>query len=265
MALDLEKLKNKLESLKNPEKKQFKSQTWKPPKLDGEAKRVRLVQYPYGDDPFVELWFHYSIGKQSILCPRKNDGRPCPICEFAQSLWNSKDKKDNELAKMLSPTQRIYAVLLDRADPVPEPKYWGFGVTIYQKLIETLVNPRTAHMMEVNGGFDITVTTAQKKAKKYRETDFHIEGQDTPLADPETAKKFLAAIKPIREVFKPMVAADIKKALDEWLNTPSDTPEQDSHETERGGGSEQGEKEVSGGSNDIEDINEAFEAAMKRQ
>ena len=265
MALDLEKLKSKLAALKNPDSKQFKSQTWKPPQQDGETKKIRLVQYPFSSDPFVELWFHYNIGKQSILCPRKNDGRPCPICEFAHTLWESKDEKDHDLAKMLSPTQRVYAVVLDRDDATMEPKYWGFGVTIYQKLIEALVNPRTRHMMEVDAGIDIIVSTVKKDKKKYRETDFALDGEDTPLANPEATKKFIAAVKPINEVFKPVVAAEIKKLLDNWLNTPVDNPEQQSSETEKGGSVRASKEETSNAKNNIQDIDEMFEQAIKRK
>jgi len=235
MALDLEKLRNKLNELKNPGKNQFKSFAWKPPQKDGEEKRIRLVQPPMSEDPFVELWFHYKIGKSTILCPRKNDGRPCPICELAHSLWESSDQKDLDLAKALSPTQRIYAVVLDRADANAGPMYWGFGVQVYQKLIETLVNPRTRHMMEVDSGFDVVVTSSKGPKDKYRKTEFAVAGEDTPLcATPEETQKFLADIKPIKEVFKPTTQSEIKKILEDWLSFTAEEGEKNSTETVKG-------------------------------
>jgi hypothetical protein len=269
MAIDLEKLRNKLNQLKNPEKKQFNSCIWKAPSKDGEKKTIRLVQYPLGDDPFVELWFHYKIGNKSILCPRKNDGRACPICELAHSLWESKDEKELALAKTLSPTQRIYAVVLDRADATGSPMYWGFGVQIYQKLIETLVNPRTRHMMEVDSGFDITVSSNHNPKKKYRETDFSIEGADTPLCKtPEETQKFLAAIKPLREVFKPMAQSEIKKALEDWLSYGSDQAEKESSETSKGPKetvdplADDDKKEAETSSDTVADVEDAFNTAV---
>ena len=59
MALDLEKLRNKLNELKNPSNKQFKSFAWKPPQKDGEEKRIRLVQAPMSDDPGYDI----DVGK----------------------------------------------------------------------------------------------------------------------------------------------------------------------------------------------------------
>jgi hypothetical protein len=270
MAIDFEKLKNKLAELKNPSSKQFKSFIWKTPQKDGEEKSVRLVQYPQGDDPFVELWFHYRIGNKSILCPRKNDGKPCPICELCHSLYESNDEKELALAKSLLPTQRIYAVMLDRGDPEATPMYWGFGVTVYQKLIELLVNPRTRNMMDVENGFDLKVFSHKNPTRKYRETDFSPEGEDTPLfAKKEDTQKFLAAIKPLREVFKPMTNSEIKGALDAWLNGGDTDPEKASTETAKGPAAEADpladDVKNAAPVDTVADIEESFNTAVKKQ
>jgi hypothetical protein len=76
--LDLQKLKRKLEELKNPKLKtsKFDKKTWSPDKE--KTKQVRFVQEPGSSDPFHELYFHYGISKGGILCPRMNSRKGLP-------------------------------------------------------------------------------------------------------------------------------------------------------------------------------------------
>ena len=126
--------------MKNPGKA-YKSNLWKPSK-DGEKKTIRLIEYPYSDDPFVELFFHYNIGKgQSILCPKKNYGKTCPVCDFAVSLISSGSEEDKTLAKGLWPKQRIYAAMIDRDG---DCHYWVDDTPSTFEEIERL-SKRAAH------------------------------------------------------------------------------------------------------------------------
>lgn len=268
MAVNLDRLRAKLESLNNPGKR-GESNLWKPPQKDGEKRQIRLVAYPFSEDPFVELFFHYGIGKDgkgSILCPNKNGGDHCPICEMGRGLWQSEDARDKEMAKLCLPTQRYYALVTDRGDPNASWKYWGFGITVYKKFLETLLNPRLSHMMNNDSGIDCIVSTAMGK-KKFRETTVELCNSDTPLfKDPEKIKAFMASVKPITEIFKPTTAEDIEKALNDWLNsTPSENPEAESSETTRGGGvkEEKTSKENNESVQELEDVFDRIERNNK--
>ena len=172
MATNVEKLREKLEQLKNPGSGKFSRKTWKP-KKGGEKSKIRLIDYPFSEDNFVELWFHYGIGNgPGILCLNRNYGRSCPICDFARSLNDTGEEKDKELAKTLWPKQRVYAVVIDREDSKPTPKYWGFGVQVYTKLIESLLNSQTGHMLNTAKGIDMTIWSEKKNKKMFPETDF---------------------------------------------------------------------------------------------
>lgn len=269
MAIDLDKLRNKLDQLKNPDAKRFNTKTWKP-KKEGEKSTIRLIEYPFGDDPFVELWFHYGIGNgPGILCPKKNNGKSCPICELAIKLVESKDESDKEISKKLWPKQRMYAVVVDRDDATPAPKYWGFGTSIYQKLIEALLSPQTGHMMEVSSGIDMVVWSEKKPKKKFAETEFVLDRNDSPLAETDKEiKDIVAAITPIEEVFKPSTTSEIKKRLTDWLSFSDDegSAEDKSSESVKGGdnGSEDHSKSTSkvSESSNAEDIDADFERAL---
>lgn len=261
MALDLERLKNKLEQIQNPGLKQFNRKTWKPEK-EGKHSNIRLIQYPFGEDPFPELWFHWGIGSgPGIMCPRKNYGKTCPICEFAISLHNSDSQADKDQAKGLWPKQRMYAVVIDRADDEPTPKYWGFGIQVYQQLLENLVNPKTMHMLDPESGIDIEVWSTKAKGKKYPETFFSLDRSDTPLADDsKKIKEILASIEPIEELYKPSTTAEIKKRLQEWSSLEdAEAAEAESSETLKGGSED---SSTTTEPINAEDIDAEFERAL---
>ena len=53
--------------------------------------RFSRLQISRDGDPFKEFHFHYNVGKNpGILCPKKNHGEDCPICDFASTLWGEK-------------------------------------------------------------------------------------------------------------------------------------------------------------------------------
>ncbi len=80
MALNLDKMREKLEASKNGGKKQENNTKWRPQEGD---QTIRIMPTEDGD-PFKEYHFHYNVGKNpGIYCPKKNDGEDCPICEFA--------------------------------------------------------------------------------------------------------------------------------------------------------------------------------------
>jgi hypothetical protein len=68
---------------------------WRPSEGD---QTIRILPTRDGD-PFKEFHFHYNVGKNpGILCPKKNYGEHCPICDFASTLW--RDGVDNNLIKL---------------------------------------------------------------------------------------------------------------------------------------------------------------------
>ena len=84
MGIDIEKMRRKLEAMQNGTTDRKDNPDKFTMKKDGTASKLRMIEYPYGEDPFVELWLHYGVGKgEGFLCPRKNHGEKCPICDFA--------------------------------------------------------------------------------------------------------------------------------------------------------------------------------------
>ena len=111
MALNLDLMKQKMASLtgKGDGKK---NSFWRP--QDGEN-NIRIVPTADGD-PFKEKFFHYGVGEQSFLCPKRNFGDKCPVCDFANELWNEGSEESKQLAKGMFAKQRFFSPVLVRGE-----------------------------------------------------------------------------------------------------------------------------------------------------
>ena len=81
MALDLDAVRKRLKNLQaNTNRNSF---LWKPEPGDN---NVRIVPYQHNkENPFVELYFYYDLGKKSYLS-NYTFGEPDPIVEFSDKL-----------------------------------------------------------------------------------------------------------------------------------------------------------------------------------
>ena len=65
MALDLDAIRRKLNNLQSSTGKT--NSLWKP---EPGKNQIRIVPYQYNkENPFMELYFHYNLGKRNFLSP----------------------------------------------------------------------------------------------------------------------------------------------------------------------------------------------------
>lgn len=216
MAIDISKMRNKLDSLKGGGK-QSNAKFWSP--QEG-VQTIRILPTSDGD-PFKTFFFHYGVAaKESILCPKGNFGDPCPICEFVTKLYNDKDEESRELASKLVKKQRFFSPILVRGDEKEGPKVWGYSKSTYQFLIETVLNPEYGDVTDLEEGVDIDLEYGKKSGKKFPETKLTLKRRSSPMCkdmDPESCKDILARIPDFDKLHKRRTADEIKILLEQFL------------------------------------------------
>lgn len=257
--IDLNRIRNKLEILKNPKLRttKFEKKTWSPSK--DSTKVVRFIQDPHQSDEFQELHFHYGLG-YGFLCPRLTNGGSCPVCSFAFDLRKSKDPKDVQAAKTLMPKQRFYGLIIDREDPSASPKWWGFGKEIYGQLLEALLNEEYRNFMDPYEGLDAEVKVVAKAGGKseYSAPSLTFKRKESKLAsDQQSVEKILQSVTPLSEVFKPLTEVEIQERLASWMKLD----EKDGEEIVKKGAQSSSSAESSSEVN-YKDLDEAFEQAL---
>jgi len=139
-----------------------------------DKQKVRQVPYPHNPDgePFVDVWFHYNIaGVRSLVCPKMTHGQPCPVCELADEIREQGTKDSWAMYKKFAAKLRTYSPVIVRGKEDEGIKLWGYGVTIFENLLEKYLDKDWGNLSDVKTGRDLTVWSIPKGAPG-NESDF---------------------------------------------------------------------------------------------
>jgi hypothetical protein len=217
MALDISKLKSRLNSLSNTNQKS--NLIWKP---KPGKQVVRIVPYKYApDNPFIELKFHYNLNGKSYLSP-DSFGRPDPIVEFSNRLKKTGDKEEWKMGKKMEPKMRTFAPVIVRGEEHEGVKFWGFGKQVYQELLSIISDPDFGDITDLTTGRDIVVEfkTGDESGKSFPETNIRVKPNTSVAVDPNNSN-LLEALKSqvnILDLFPELSYDELKDIMDSWLN-----------------------------------------------
>lgn len=234
MSLNRDKIQQKLNSLRN-KGGGGTSKLWKP----NEGKQtIRLVPYRYQMEfPFIELYFHYELpGEPNYLSPisftDENEigddslvDRRDPIAEFAEEVRRNRGQEGYEMWKTLYPKQRTFAPVVVRGEEDQGVRFWGFGKTIFEELLEKFADPDWGDLSDPQEGRDIKVTYIPRAQSdtNYPKTKINVSPKQTPLAeDEEQLKSFYDSQVRITEVFDVPTEDELEEALENYIQGEED-------------------------------------------
>jgi len=254
MGIDMELMRRKLATLRGEGRGSDGSSHWfKPDEGDTD---IRIVPTSDGD-PLKEMFFHYNVGdhRGGIVCPKRNFGERCPICEFASQLWRegteTNDEESKKLAKSLFVRTRYFSPVVVRGREDEGAKIYGYGKQAYELLLGYILDPEYGDVTDVQEGTDITLTHSKpNKPGAYPQTRLKMRRNTSPLLqDTEAIPALLDGIPEFDGLFERLTPEQVDAILDEQL-AGDKTAEQRS-------------KEVSAyGANGKNDVDRAFDELM---
>ena len=219
--MDINAIKSRLNQLQNTSS--TANAFWKP--QPGKS-QIRITPYIENkDNPFVELFFHYSlVPKKTVLSPL-SFGRPDPVQQFADKLKASGDKDEWIQGKRIEPKMRTFAPVIVRGEESEGVKWWGFGKTVYQELLGIIADPDYGDISDVMTGRDIVVErqTAAEAGNQYGKTTIRVKPNQTALVEDANLSDNLLKNQPnIVELYTEPSFDELKGHLQNFLN-PSDS------------------------------------------
>jgi len=219
MAIDFSKLKAKLDVLDGKAKAGGKNNNvfWKP---EVGTHMIRILPDPDGD-PVKELHFHYNVDKGGVMCPKRNFGDECPICEFATSLFREGTPDSQNQAKKLFVTQRFYAPAIIRGQEERGVVLWSFPKTAYKAIIETILDEDYGDVTDPKKGFDLKVSYINKNFGKGDRVVFDsLQARPKPSVlceEDSTATEWMEHGIDLYEIFDRKTSEQVQKILDDYL------------------------------------------------
>jgi len=171
------------------------------------------------------MFFHYNVGdhRGGVLCPKRNFGERCPICEFASQLWregsDNNDEESKKLAKSLFVRTRYFSPVVVRGREDEGAKIYGYGKQAYELLLGYILDPEYGDVTDVQEGTDITLTyTKPTKAGAYPQTSLKMRRNTSPLLeDTEAIAALLDGIPEFDGLFDRLTPQQVDAILDEQL------------------------------------------------
>ena len=220
MAIDLTKIKNRLESLKTKGNAASKHM-WKP---KGKT-TIRILPYKHNpDNPFIEMYFHYGINNKTYLSP-STFGRPDPILEMANKLKSTGEKEDWLEGRKIEPKLRTYVPILVRGQEADGVKFWGMGKQAYEEILGIISDPDYGDITDLSAGNDIIVDykSPQECGKQFGDMNIRPRPAKSKAFDPSNAvvKEAVKNMIDLISVYTEPTYEELAKAMDEWLAQPS--------------------------------------------
>jgi len=219
MGINVEQLKSKLSVLKS--KNSSKKNIWRPKK--GSSK-IRIVPYTYDKgNPFRELYFHYGInGKPSMLSP-KTYNEADPFIELSEAMLSegNLDKEEYKTAKGLEPKLRTFVPVVVEGEEDQGVRFWGFGIKIYQKLLEIVSDADFGDITDPYEGNWVKVTsrTPEECGNKYGETTIDVLPKPSAVtSDTELMRKILEEQSKVEDLYPRYTYDELKFQLDKHVN-----------------------------------------------
>jgi len=221
--MDINAIKSRLTTLQATSN--TKDNFWKP---DPGKQVVRIVPYKHNkDNPFIELFFHYSLGNNKTYMSPASFGRPDPVAEFADKLKSTGNKDEWIQGKRLEPKMRTFVPVIVRGKESEGVKFWGFGKTVYQELLGVIADPDYGDITDATGGRDIMVErqTPAEAGNQYGKTTVRVKPNQSTITDDKTILEgVLNNQSDLTELYTEPSYDELKEVLANYLN-PSDESE----------------------------------------
>ena len=220
--MDLDAIKSRLNQLQNTQTNAF----WKP--QPGKS-QIRIVPYKHDkNNPFSELFFHYSLVPNKTVLSPLSYGRPDPVQQFADKLKSTGNKDEWIQGKRIEPKMRTFVPVVVRGEESEGVKFWGFGKTVYQELLGIIADPDYGDISDATTGRDIVVErqTPAEAGNQYGKTTIRVKPNVTSLSDDSNLLQKLLDEQPdIKELYNEPTFDELKEHLSNFLN-PSDSTEE---------------------------------------
>jgi len=216
MGIDLDAIRKKLDQLSGTNSR--RNTMWRP--QEGEEATIRLLSFPDNDgQPFKERWFYYNIGNNPGLLAPYQFGKPDPIQELINKLRDDGSKESYELAKKLYPKMRSYAPVIVRGEEDRGVRIWAFGKTVYQSLLNIMLDEDYGDITDPHDGRDVKVVCTKAPGRMWAMTEVRPRGKQSKLSDdsPE-AKRWLDEIPNLDDMYTCKTYEELEKIVNDWLN-----------------------------------------------
>ena len=221
MGIDMKKMREKFNTLKNKGGGKKDNLFWKP--QDGDQV-IRILPTEDGD-PFKEFWFYYNLTKAPVLCPKRNFNEESPVLDFATQLYREGTPDSIKMAKDLFPKQRFFSPVIVRGEETQGVRIWGYSKTVYEQLLQLVLNPDYGDVTDLDEGTDLVLNYGKAPGAMFPSTKLTPKRKTSPVCKDgnKDCKELIKEIPDFNNLFERKTSAEVKQLLDQYMSGESET------------------------------------------
>ena len=128
--------------------------------------------------------------------------------------------------KKLYPKMRAYAAVVVRGEEDKGVRLWSFGKTVYQTLLNIMLDEDYGDITDPMEGRDVKVVCTKAPGRMWASTDVRPRGKDSPLSeDSGQSKKWLDSIPDVNDLFELKSYEELENIINQWLNSDDEEEE----------------------------------------
>ena len=126
------------------------------------------------------------------------------------------------MAKSLMARQRFFSPVIVRGQEEEGIKIWGYGKTVYEQLLNLVLNPEYGDITDLEEGTDLNIVYGTEPGAMYPSTKITPSRKASRVCadlDPEECKQLLNEIPDFDTIFEKVSTEDVEKILNEALHS----------------------------------------------
>jgi len=138
-------------------------------------------------------------------------------------LFNDGTEESREEAKKLMAKQRFFSPVIVRGEEEKGVRLWGYSKTVYQKLLQLVLNPEYGDITDPEEGTDLTINYGKKAGQMFPSTDIFPARRTSPLhKDRNIAKDLVDTDIDYDNVFSKKTPDEVQQLLEQHLSGDTD-------------------------------------------
>ena len=114
---------------------------------------------------------------------------------------------------------RSYAPVIVRGEEDKGVRLWSFGKTVYQSLLNIMLDEDYGDITDPEDGRDVKVICTKAPGRMWATTEVRPRGKSSPLSsNSETAKKWITNLPDLDEMYTCKTYDELEKIINDWLN-----------------------------------------------
>ena len=149
------------------------------------------------------------------------------MCDFVSKLYNDGDDDSIQMARKLVAKSRFFSPVVVRGEDAEGVKVWGYSKTVYENLLQLVLNPDYGDITDPNNGTDLVLTYGKAPGAMYPSTNITARRKTTAIsADSDQMSEYLDSEPDFDNLFEVKSREDVSAILDRFLlGGNSDTSE----------------------------------------